>query len=242
MDITLNYVSFTDANSEGRNIMATRNALTAWVTILALVPMGLSPARPQEDANKAQKLVLRSGDIFEPGTSVNRVTSQPLGVCVKEVGTMNTDFVARGLSQDLKLEITNNSTEFCNSLGVSAYATYFGVAASLGTQFRKSNEQNSFEERSSFVVRVSVEGGVRTLKKIEPAPDVLELLALPGGTQRFARVCGDSFIYQVEEGGEFLAVVTHRLMDDVARNQLFSDLKAQYAGSNVWGRGICACR
>jgi hypothetical protein len=139
---------------------------------------------------------------------------------------------AGGQEVYFRVELASSTLSLTEQLSVTARASLkYGVTASgsAKTSFLSSFKQNSFTIYVFVQVIVINEQTLLDLSKIELKPQAARLFA--SNPQAFTQQYGDSFIYGLITGGEFLGV----LEIESASASEFRDIKASLSGKASYG-------
>src|SRR6202021_1108826 len=81
--------------------------------------------------------------------------------------------------------------------------------------------------RSTFYMKVEVTGIYQTLKNEKPSAAALKAIN-ENGFAEFAKGCGDSFVYQIQSGAEFLVKITYNSSEEQKAHTLEAGLNTHF--------------
>jgi hypothetical protein len=173
---------------------------------------------------------------LEIGRGIDIITGAPRGDCVEPITTPEA-LTGQDNIQFQSNEITSIN-ELNTALGVSASAQFNGGfgGASASASFAQSL---SVQEYSFFYfvrASVAIKGG--SLKAVHLKSEYLTLLraGTPAALKHFRDLCGDGYISEFAEGGEFEAIV--RIGTKTRKER--EDISASFSGSTSFASGAAA--
>lgn len=179
--------------------------------------------------------IRKGGPLFSLGVGVNSVLGESKDDCIKD---STSRFEAKQLSQDLDIELLRSVTDMSTAIGATAYATYIGAMSSVSTNLRAYESRAEQTAVEHFYIRLSARGAVTKLVKAAPSDEVLDAFKIDPGGSLVAATCGDAFVNEIESGGEFLAIVTHDIMDVVTKKTILCGYQSS-GGQRRSRRGNC---
>ncbi|MGR9179744.1 hypothetical protein ACU8OR_30055 (plasmid) [Rhizobium leguminosarum] len=164
---------------------------------------------------------------FELGRGFDLLTGNPRQDCVdRTVVDSHADFGPDAVTFS-STEVTRND-DLDRSLNVSASASVQGGfgSASASTSFARALHLEAYS--LSYVVRASLSGKGKGLRDVVLKPNYLKLLQSKDqeALQRFRLLCGDGYIGEFIEGGEFNAVVQIHTTSQSQRESLSAAVSA----------------